>query len=106
MEIAVKKADFFSEDQYLQFESTASTKNEYWFGEILAMSGARVAHNIIAATLTRMSGAGIKVAGKDCHVFAADMRLRAEVHELEEEILLKHLGLRLSVAAIYDGVLN
>ena len=38
----------FTIEEYLELESAAIEKNEYYKGEIFAMSGALLPHNIIA----------------------------------------------------------
>jgi len=38
-------------EEYLEFEKNAGEKHEYYKGEIFAMSGAKVPHNIISGNL-------------------------------------------------------
>jgi len=51
----------------------SKTKNEYYRGEIFAMSGASYQHNQIASTLVRDIGTHLK--GKGCNIFGSDLRI-------------------------------
>jgi Uma2 family endonuclease len=66
--------------EYLEMENSSLEKHEYYKGEIFAMSGAKVPHNIIArnllATLTQ------KLRGKSCQPFGSDLRIHVEVNTL------------------------
>ena len=41
----------FTIEEYLQYENDSEEKYEYYQGEIFAMSGAKVTHNIIAGNI-------------------------------------------------------
>ncbi|HEY5393312.1 MAG TPA: Uma2 family endonuclease [Hanamia sp.] len=60
-------------EEYLEMENAADEKSEYYKGEIFAMSGAKVPHNIIAGNL--FIGLGIKLKGKKCKPFNSDQRI-------------------------------
>ncbi len=51
----------FTIGEYLQMEEGSEEKHEYYKGEIFAMSGAKVPHNIIAINLTIQLGQKLKV---------------------------------------------
>jgi len=59
--------------EYLAFESNSKEKHEYYKGEVFAMAGAKIAHNIIAVnTLTTIKQA---LKGKPCKPFNSDQRI-------------------------------
>src|SRR6266496_3505558 len=66
--------------EYLEMENTSLEKHEYYKGEIFAMSGAKVPHNIIArnllVTLTQ------KLKGKSWQPFSSDLRIHVEKNTL------------------------
>lgn len=63
-------------EQYLAWEREADFKSEYLRGEIYAMSGASLEHNIIATNLTREISNHLK--DRPCQIFGSDMRVQAE----------------------------
>ncbi|RYD79743.1 MAG: Uma2 family endonuclease [Sphingobacteriales bacterium] len=67
------KYNFIRAEDYLEQERTASEKHEYYQGEIFAMSGASVEHNIISGNLAREIGVSLK--GKGCRPYGSDMRI-------------------------------
>lgn len=64
---------YFSAEEYLEQERTASEKHEYFDGEIFAMSGAGLAHNKIFSNL--FIELGIKLKGGKCTPYGSDMRM-------------------------------
>jgi Uma2 family endonuclease len=70
----------FTIEEYLEMEADAVEKSEYYKGEIFAMSGAKLAHNII----TRNTYAFLinKLKGSRCQPFGSDMRVHIEVNTL------------------------
>ncbi len=62
--------------EYLAAERVAPYKSEYVRGEIFAMSGAALAHNLIAVNLTREISERFKE--RPCRVVAGDMKVRIE----------------------------
>ena len=64
----------YTPEEYLTLERKATLKNEYLNGEILAMSGASNAHNLI--TLDIATELNIQLRGRGCLVYASDMRVR------------------------------
>jgi Uma2 family endonuclease len=66
----------FSVAEYLALEGDSSTKHEFYDGEIFAMAGATIAHNIIAGNIFAHLHAQLR--GKDCRPFNSDQRLKVE----------------------------
>jgi Uma2 family endonuclease len=70
----------FTIAEYLKMEKAAAEKNEYYQGEIFAMSGALLPHNIISAnTLVNLHQ---KLKGKGCRPLGSDMRIHIEENSL------------------------
>lgn len=67
------KYHFISPQEYLTIERAAEYKNEYYHGQILAMSGASLNHNRIDGNLIANIGNFLK--GKNCHVLPSNMRI-------------------------------
>ena len=59
--------------EYINLERKAVTKNEYLNGQIVAMSGASNAHNII--TMNTANQLYNQLVDQDCLVYASDMRV-------------------------------
>ena len=64
----------FTPEEYLVSERKATLKSEYINGEILAMSGASNAHNLI--TLDIGTELNIQLRERECLVYTNDMRVR------------------------------
>jgi Uma2 family endonuclease len=67
------KYNYISPQEYLVIERAAEYKNEYYYGQILAMSGASLNHNRIDGNL--ISNIGIFLKGKNCRVLPSNMRV-------------------------------
>ena len=65
---------YITPEAYLALERKANFKSEYIHGDVLAMSGASNAHNLI--TLDIATELNIQLRGRDCDVYASDMRVR------------------------------
>ena len=63
----------FTIEEYLEIENAAVEKSEFYKGEIFAMSGAKLTHNIIATNT--MIALGTKLKGKSCNPFGSDQRI-------------------------------
>ena len=74
MGFPVKK--YITQEEYLIAERLALDKHEYYQGEIFAMSGASISHNIISMNTSICLGN--KLDGKDCQPFGSDMRIHIE----------------------------
>ena len=73
MPVAVRK--YYSEEDFLVLERMSKTKNEYYRGEIFAMSGASYQHNQIASAL--IGDIVRHLEGKKCNIFGSDLRVHA-----------------------------
>ena len=67
-------------EEYLQMEETSAEKHEYYQGEIFAMSGAKVQHNMISLNIALALGNKLK--GKTCKPFNSDQRIYVEKNSL------------------------
>ena len=65
-----------TEAEYLEFERKSETKHEFIDGEVFAMTGASRAHNLICVNVARRISNQLD--GKNCEVYAADMRVKIE----------------------------
>jgi Uma2 family endonuclease len=66
--------------EYLEMENTSLEKHEYYKGEVFAMAGAKVPHNIIAANLLVVLMQKLK--GKSSRPFNGDQRIHVEKNTL------------------------
>jgi len=62
-----------------EWERQQEYKNEYHNGEIVAMSGASIAHNFIHSNLLTAIGPHLK--DKDCNVFTSELRIEVKAKE-------------------------
>ncbi len=67
------RKQIFTPAEYLALEQVATDKNEFYQGEIFAMSGGTPDHSVIAVNLTAELRQAL--AAKPCRVFNSDMRL-------------------------------
>lgn len=63
----------YSIEEYLEIENASEEKHEYYQGEIFAMSGAKLTHNIIALDVA--ATLKYKLKGKPCQPFNSDQRI-------------------------------
>ena len=67
---------YLTPEEYLTWERKQSFKNEYHNGQIVAMSGASLAHNSLTVDITvQLSN---QLMEGECQVFAGDMRVRTD----------------------------
>ncbi|MGH7460578.1 MAG: Uma2 family endonuclease [Longimicrobiales bacterium] len=59
--------------EYLDAERRAETKSEYFAGQVFAMAGASMEHNLIVANL--VAGLHGQLKGRPCSVLPSDMRV-------------------------------
>lgn len=71
---------YLTPGQYLEIERQAETRNEYFDGEMFAMSGGSRAHSRLSVNVTALLN-GI-LAGRPCEVFNSDMRVKVEATDL------------------------
>src|SRR5690348_5479563 len=70
----------FSIAEYLEMEDASAEKNEYYKGEIFAMSGPKVPHNEISGNL--YFAFRKKLQGKRCKPYNSDQRIHIESNTL------------------------
>jgi Uma2 family endonuclease/predicted nucleotidyltransferase len=68
-----KQPRYYTPEEYLALEEVVETKNEYFQGEIFAMSGGSANHNRIAVSVCMMLAAEFEESS--CEVFSSDVRL-------------------------------
>lgn len=68
------KKSYVTPDEYLAIERHAEDKNEYFDGEVFAMTGASRKHNYIAGNV--YSALRRELHDRACDVFISDMRVR------------------------------
>ena len=65
-----------TEAEYLDLERSLEARNEFFDGEVFAMSGGTPLHSQIATSLAREFGNKLK--GRDCIPYNSDLRLKVE----------------------------
>ena len=71
---SAKKPDYYSDQEYLQFENQSHSKSEYIDGWIRAMTGASVRHNQVKGNCC--FSLRLKLRNKPCRPFESDMKVR------------------------------
>jgi Uma2 family endonuclease len=74
------KYNYISPEEYLAQERTAEYKHEYYYGEVMAMAGASLRHNIIDGNLMRTIGSFLK--DKKCRMLPGNMRVSTPSHDI------------------------
>lgn len=74
------KYNYISPEQCLEMERASETKNEYFNGEVFAMSGASLNHNIVVSTVNTIVLPFLK--GKACNMFGSDLRIHIPKNSL------------------------
>ena len=72
-----KEKKYISPEEYLKFERQSEEKHEYYNGEVFAMSGASVSHNIIAVNIlvalaNKLKGTSYISLGSDMRVYVSE----------------------------------
>ena len=70
----------FTPLEYLELERLSTVKHEYYKGEIFAMSGASLHHNIIASNF--FGHLFLKLKGNKCRPFGSDLRIHIPKNSL------------------------
>ena len=73
MTIVQTKERTYTAQEYLELEIASETRNEYYNGEIVSMTGGMPNHNEISSILNAVLRFGLK--GKPYSIFVADQRL-------------------------------
>ena len=71
--LAVYNKSRISIEEFLQFEKSSPEKHEFFAGEVFAMAGASVRHNMIFSNTFISLGIGLK--GKTCRPYGSDFRI-------------------------------
>ncbi|MEB3229720.1 MAG: Uma2 family endonuclease [Leptolyngbyaceae bacterium] len=72
--IAERRSNGMSPQDYLNWEATQSEKYFYVDGEVFAMTGGTIPHNLIAGNLFALLKAHLR--GKNCRTFFADVKVQ------------------------------
>ncbi|MEO5562410.1 MAG: Uma2 family endonuclease [Chitinophagaceae bacterium] len=73
------KYNYISPEEYLEMERASENKNEYYHGQMLAMSGASLNHNNIDRNL--ISAIDTFLEGKPCEILPSHMRVGTPSHD-------------------------
>jgi Uma2 family endonuclease len=65
---------YISPQEYLEWEATQELKHEYVDGEVFAMTGGTIPHNLVAGNLYALLKNHLR--GKGCRVFIADVKVQ------------------------------
>ena len=71
--MASQPMPFLTPEQYLEIERQAEHRSEYWQGQMLAMSGATRAHNLIGGNVFGQVREQLR--GRLCEPYTSDMRV-------------------------------
>lgn len=74
--MAQPERGYVSPEAYLQMERDAENKNEYFNGEIFAMTGASFNHNLIAVNITSSLHGALR--DSPCYVLSSDMKIQVD----------------------------
>lgn len=69
-----RKIDTITVEEYLEAERDAELRHEYVYGEVFALAGGSVNHNLITSNLVRALGNAAETTA--CRVYSSDMKLR------------------------------
>ncbi len=78
--MAVPKNAYVTQEEYLEAERNAIEKHEYYRGEVFAMAGASIQHNIIFSNLFGLLTSRLK--GNPCKPFGSDLRVHIPLNTL------------------------
>jgi Uma2 family endonuclease len=70
------KFNYFSESEYLEFEENSSTKHEYFEGDVFAMAGASLNHQILISRMVQKFSNHLE--NTPCITLSSDMKVRAD----------------------------
>ncbi len=74
---SVAAEKYISPEEYITAERRAEYKSEYIYGEIIAMSGASNAHNIITVEIT--TELNLQLRRRSCFIYSGDMRVKTKL---------------------------
>ena len=73
---SLRKHSRLSFTEFLAFEEQSEFKNEFYQGEIVAMSGGTTNHNLISSNINGEIRQGLK--GTQCYAYSSDQMVRGE----------------------------
>lgn len=74
--MASRPKERFTPEQYLDIDRKSEYKNEYFDGEIFAMTGASRRHNLISVNVA--TALNNQLINRECEVYASDMRVKVD----------------------------
>ncbi|MBX7171339.1 MAG: Uma2 family endonuclease [Pyrinomonadaceae bacterium] len=80
------KSQSVTAEEYLKLERNSKRKHEFFDGEIVAMAGASLKHNIISSNLQGELFSQLK--GSPCRPFASDLRVKAKRNYFYPDIVV------------------
>lgn len=75
-----KQLEFYTHQQYFNFEEQADYKHEYYQGQIIAMAGASANHNRISLNAANALSNALEEDNM-CEVFMSDLRVRIDAKD-------------------------
>jgi Uma2 family endonuclease len=72
--IAEPNFKYMTPQEYLEWEATQEIKHEYIDGEVFAMTGGTIPHNLIGGNLYTLLKSHLR--GKGCRIFFADVKVQ------------------------------
>ena len=72
--MSTKHKALITPEEYLALERKSETKSEYYAGEMFALAGASLRHNLIAGNV--LAAIHIQLKGSDCQVYPSDLRVK------------------------------
>lgn len=72
--IAEPHFNYMTPQEYLEWEATQEFKHEYVDGEVFAMTGGTIPHNLVGGNLYALLKSHLR--GKGCRVFIADVKVQ------------------------------
>lgn len=83
---AVVQKRYISEAEYLELEENSDIKHEYINGEMWAMAGASLAHNILTSNMSRHFGNHLD--GTRCTAVSSDLKVKANLNFFYPDVVV------------------
>lgn len=74
--VAIKQANYFSPEDYLEAEKSSLVKHEYHNGDVYAMAGASDEHVTIGINITSLLRSSLR--GGNCRTYGSDMKVQID----------------------------
>jgi Uma2 family endonuclease len=78
--MGIPNKKFITPEEYLEKEAISLDKHEYFQGEVFAMSGASISHNVISMNCS--FDLKLKLKGKPCKPYGSDLRVHIPANTL------------------------